>query len=184
MRTKKVINCKAFSFIEVMLSVAVLAVGIVGVIPLLATGMNATNASRDQEIAVLLAQEGVELIRNVRDNNWANGDDSFKSFPSVGSTDCRIDYTYNGGNISCSGASNALNVSSDFYRHGSGTLTKFQRKILIDVTSSQATVTSEVTWASGFPPNHSSGSPVDYKNCNTSSQCAYTTVILSKWGEQ
>lgn len=184
MKAKKVKNYSGFSFIEAMLSMAVLTIGIIGVMPLLLSGMNTTNDSRDQQIAVLLAQEGVELIRNIRDNNWAAGLDSFSYFPSGSKSNCRIDKSYSdGSSILCvDAATKKLYIDANgFYLHSSaGILSKFQRKLIIDMsTAKQATVTSVVAWRGSLP----TANAVDNTNCNTSNQCAYTKLVLSNWGE-
>lgn len=176
-----------FSFMEVILSVAVLSIGIMGVMPLIVSGLRETLDSRDQVIAAMLAQEGAELTQNFRDNNWANGEKAFKKvFPSVDKDNCRVSYDDSDDMIckdSGNGSSKTLNLNGDsFYTHSAGIATKFQRKmeIVYDTgvanTAKQAIITSVVVWSgsSGVFPDQLS-------DCNTTNKCAYNKVVLTIW---
>lgn len=192
---------KGFSIAEVLLAAFVLSIGLVAVLALVNVGLKETAASRDVIIASGLAQEGVELVRNVRDNNFATGlsDASFTAnvrypfqyFPSgSGNSNCRIDKQYNyhapSNNISCIGASSSplfnLNFSNGYYVHSSGTATKFSRKIVINVSgvggssgnpNARATVTSYVWWGSTVPTSTAS--------CTIANECAFSESTLTNW---
>src|SRR3989338_5479549 len=90
-------NKKGFSIIEVIISVFVIAVGLVSIIGLIAGSLRESINSRNQTIAANLVQEGVELVRNVRDNNWASGDPITFHYLDD-SDDCIIDY---GSSLDC-----------------------------------------------------------------------------------
>lgn len=180
---------------EVILSVAVLSIGIMGVMPLLVSGLRETLDSRDQIIAAMLAQEGAELTQNFRDNNWAMRDKSFdNAFPSVNKNNCRASYNDSKSvKMDCkdsgSGSSKTLNLdSNNFYTHLAGTATKFQRKIEVEYydedglssnanNAVKAIITSMVTWSgsgTAFPA---------INDCNTINKCVYNKVILTTWYE-
>lgn len=175
-----------FSFIEVILAVFVVSAGMVGVLGLMSKTLSGSMDSRDQIIAVFLAQEGVELVQNLRDNNWAQeknafGDATDSTFPAANVTDCRIDY--NDGSLFC-GLSYVLNSNGGFYDHDGGTATKFSRRIEVDYSNGGkttadnfVTITSAVTWNNTIPP----AAPTN-ANCNTSAKCAFTTLVLTRWG--
>lgn len=59
-----------FTLMEVLVSVTVLSVGVVGAITLLNSSTSMIANSNNKVIAVNLAQEGIELVRNVRDTNF------------------------------------------------------------------------------------------------------------------
>ena len=61
---------KGFGLIEVTVSVYILAMGLLGLMSLLHQSLKAQGINKNTIIAAQLAQEGVELVRNVRDNNW------------------------------------------------------------------------------------------------------------------
>lgn len=63
---------KGFSIVETIVAIAILAVAIVGPLSLAQRGLNASLYARDQVTAFYLAQEAIEYVRNVRDNNNLN----------------------------------------------------------------------------------------------------------------
>lgn len=163
---KKISVQKGFSIMEVTLSAFILIVGLVATASLMAGSISHSADSRNQIIAAQLAQEGIELINNIRDNNWASGNDAFVSpFPAVG--DCAIDYN---GNIA---TDYKLYYKDDFYAHDdSGSPTRFQRKIIIaDDPDENKRITSMVIWGNSSFPAISS--------CNTANKCTYSEIILS-----
>lgn len=112
---------------------------------------------RDYVIAANLAQEGIEIVRNIRDNNWkaspAKKAFDLPSFPSnaVGGTNYCVAYNGDysaGAPISCTIAASKLykNVN-DFYDHvvGGGT-TKFSRRVNIAGSGDTRAINSTVTW--------------------------------------
>lgn len=178
-------NIKGFSFIEVMLAVFIVTAGLIVSIQLVTQSLSQTIDSRNQIIASELAQEGVELVRNVRDTNWmTSGSTSFNYFPPGNSSNCRIDYSGSSSFV-CS-QSYQLFLNSGYYSHNSsGSATRFYRKIVIAYDSNgwpntaYAKVTSIVTWNSGvtWPAD-----TTNYTDCTASKKCAYTQVTLMRWG--
>ncbi len=74
----------SFTLVEVMVSLFVLFTAIIGGMAAVNRGLDTIQNSKSRLIAANLAQEGIELIRNIRDNNWL---DVFKeiSFLNQGS---------------------------------------------------------------------------------------------------
>ena len=64
---------KAFSLIEVVVVIGIVVVGMLGVSSLMLQNLQAENIDRDNLVASMLAQEGLELVRNQRDLNWLTG---------------------------------------------------------------------------------------------------------------
>jgi prepilin-type N-terminal cleavage/methylation domain-containing protein len=62
-----------FTLVEVMVAIFVFVVGITAVIYLIAKETSFVKTSDDRLTAVYLAQEGIELVRNIREENWING---------------------------------------------------------------------------------------------------------------
>jgi len=132
--------------------------------------------SRDTIIAAGLAQEGVELVKNVRDNNWAQKNEAFDRLNS--DSECKINYDYDMNNPCDSGSAVNLYWKDGFYTHdstGGGEATKFSRKITIDEAAGEngetRIVTSAVTWENG-----------DFSHCSVANKCVYATITLTKWG--
>lgn len=129
---------KGFTIIELVISIFVLSVGVVGVFSAFSMMVILTADTADRLTATYLAQEGMEIVRNIRDNNWLKKDVSWtEGLTTVGAcsdvnTGCRADYT----SPSMSGGYDVylyLNKNNNFYDYDiTGTKTKFRRKILID----------------------------------------------------
>ena len=167
-------NKKSFSIGEVMLSVFILGVTLVTVSQLFVSGLKNFADTRDSIIASMLAQEGIELVRNARDNNWAKGNNSFSGF-SNGT--CVIDIN----NPTCVPVTNVnqkkLRYNNGFYVHGSGGVgTRFRRSIKIGVFGSIMVASVQVLW-------DPSVSFTNNPNCTIAHKCAFSSVVLTKWGE-
>lgn len=179
---------KGFSIGEILLSLFILSFVLVLMTNLLVKSILHSTDSRDRIVASQLAQEGVELVRNVRDNNWANGDGMCSAgFPNNDNNKCVIDRD-DAGSV-CNNTPPVdfydLKIDSEsFFSHNNGTATKFKRKIEIDYNgascnaagTTQVTITSMVVWGEEFPVG-------GINNCNVANKCAYAQSVLTKWGE-
>lgn len=58
-----------FTFIETMIAIAVLLIAIVAPMSLAHQGVQAARLAQDEIVAFYLAQEGIEVVRNMRDEN-------------------------------------------------------------------------------------------------------------------
>jgi len=63
-------NKKGFTLIEVITVLLVVSLGMIGVLSLIVQNIQSQSLNKNTLIAYQLAQEGTELIRQVRDNNW------------------------------------------------------------------------------------------------------------------
>lgn len=184
---------KGFLMAEAILSLFVLATGLTTVLALISSSLKDSFTSRDTIIAVELAQEGVELIRNVRDNRFLNNSaDPFDKF-DASKKHCRIDYTVDvGTSLNCLvglGSDSVYSLSyngSGFYSYGSGTASRFYRYVYVDYNNvaKTATVRSFVYWG-GLATNtfkvsdtSSSGSTM---NCTVVKKCVFTEIALTNW---
>lgn len=61
---------KGFSLAEIVIAITVLTVTVVSVTSLILSSLNVNKQNINQIIAYSLAQEGVEIMRNIRDSNW------------------------------------------------------------------------------------------------------------------
>lgn len=59
-----------FTIIEIIISIFILCVGIIGVYSAFSAVSILTADSADRLVAAYLAQEGIEVVRNIRDSNW------------------------------------------------------------------------------------------------------------------
>ncbi len=72
-------NRKAFTLLEIVVSLGILSLGILGIFSLIPTGVDQTSKNRDQAKAILLAQSKLQEIIGVAANNW----ESFILIPST-----------------------------------------------------------------------------------------------------
>lgn len=68
-------NQKGFSLIEVSLAIAIITIGLITIISLFIVNIRNEIRSKNKLIAVYLANESIEIIRQQRDNNWFSGID-------------------------------------------------------------------------------------------------------------
>jgi hypothetical protein len=55
---------------EVLAAIFVLTIGIGGAFLMVRQSLSAASINKNRLIAAYLAQEGIEMVRNIRDNNW------------------------------------------------------------------------------------------------------------------
>ncbi len=63
-------NNKGFAIMEVLVALFLITSGIIGSYILISSTISSTNYASDRFTANYLAQEGIELVRNIRDTNW------------------------------------------------------------------------------------------------------------------
>lgn len=82
LRKKGVIG---FSIVEIMAVVFIVTIGMVGMLTLIYQSIKVQRLNRHTLIAYQLAQEGVELVRKIRDDNWLGVNNPFSDVLSAGS---------------------------------------------------------------------------------------------------
>jgi len=147
---------KAFTLIETLVAISVLLLSLAGPLSIAAQALQGAYYARDQVTASYLAQEAVEYVRAIRDQNylanpvapWLTGiDDPDTGCVSVG---CTVDFP-NFSHERCSGACAPilLGVASDLYNHEDGAVTPFTRTLtLIPVNAGEVSVQVTVSWHS------------------------------------
>ncbi len=162
---------RGFTLVEMMVAIAILTISIVGPFIVAESSYQAAASSRDQLTASYLAQEAVEYVRSIRDNNylavypahatpsqWLAGLSACMT-PKV----CTVDPTGNAVPTTCTDgtcAGTPLNLSSsDIYNQASQSSTnlptRFVRRVSIctgttcsaAMSQDEAVVTVVVTWA-------------------------------------
>ena len=140
---KKLKNGVGFTLIEIVVAMFLLIVGTVGAFALIQRTIAFTAVSSSQLVASYLSQEGIEIIRNIRDTNYLEGsvwDDGI----GLGA-DYRLDYqSLNFPDVTCG---NYLKHNGNFYVCSSDATGKFQRKITITKPELDKIIVSvEVSW--------------------------------------
>jgi prepilin-type N-terminal cleavage/methylation domain-containing protein len=149
---------KGFTLVETLVAISILMISIVGPFYSIYKAVQATYIARDQLIATELAQEGIEYVRNTRDQAfltnlaapgsvpWTYGLD-----PCIGGIGCTVDAGVDPilGATACSGKCDFLYLSgTGFYNQKKvGTATRFTRTVRVNVISSnEMVVTVTVSW--------------------------------------
>lgn len=162
---------KGFSFVEVLVAFVIASSALTAIIALSVQNISAAQVTRDKFTAANLAQEGIEIVVNLRSNNWL-------AYPQTiganvdGDTGELIHWRDGGGNIAADGVSfitqydsmlltdepdagdqNLVRLGTGRYCHAvlpgcsGGTSTPFSRVISLDTISDhQMKVTSQVSW--------------------------------------
>jgi len=133
---------KGFSLIGIIVSIFIISVGLVGILGLANTSLKGAGLSKARLIASGLAQEGVEVVKNIRKSNleW---DDWYNS---VVNGDYRIQYN-SAALMSFSETPLNLDTTSGLYQYDSGGNTTFYRKItLTKISDHEVKVVVEIKW--------------------------------------
>lgn len=80
---------KGFSLMEILVVLFIVSTTLLGVVSLIIQNIQVQSINKNNLVASSLAQEGIEIVRQVRDINWQNGW-SFNTFLNDGSY--RVDY--------------------------------------------------------------------------------------------
>ena len=123
-----------FTIMEMVISISILAFGIVLVYGAFSLVTLLTYGASARFTAVYLAQEGLEIVRNLRDNNFINGEEwSLGLNTPPCSTGCRADYTTKEYTEFLPDTSQFLGLDSEgFYGYeAGGSPTIFKREITI-----------------------------------------------------
>lgn len=127
---------KGFTMLEAMIAIFILVMGVTGVYSLFFNIITSTTLATDKLIASYLSQEGLEIIRNLRDTNWLNAQDFDNGFNCASPVGCEADFR-TGTDEEIIGlqsyTASFLNLDNDgMYGYTTGTPTKFKRIITID----------------------------------------------------
>jgi len=137
---------EGFTLMEAIVAIFVITAGLVGVLSLVSQTIASSTFSKDKLIASYLAQEGIEIVRNIRDTNWVTNASWTDHLLMV--SDYRLDYQSSDfPDSNCNlGPGNYLMYNGNFYSCQSGDDTKFTRKITITSFGDYINVLVLVEW--------------------------------------
>jgi prepilin-type N-terminal cleavage/methylation domain-containing protein len=168
-----------FSLVETLVAITILLIVIIGPMTISSSAAKSTSFASEQVTAFFLAQEGAELMEKARNDlllehfSGANSDPWADFTRTVNPGPYRQCYTTNGCNLSISATANGAlsspascsgqdsckvhldqengSLRSKFTPGTTGTPTIYSRNIrLQQVSANEVSVTSIVTWRSGF----------------------------------
>ena len=153
-----IMKTKGFTLVETLIAISILVLAVTGAFSAAHSGMTSALYSKDQITAFYLAQEGIEQIRNLRDqnsltsSNWMNGIANPGNPCEIGFT-CYVDALSDTTPlIRCSGTCPNLRMNTNgFYSYDSGTDTRFRREVRITtINGNEVVVESTVFWSKGL----------------------------------
>ena len=138
---------KGFTLLEVIIAIFFVTVGMGGVFTVVQKSFSIMSLSESRLIAANLAQEGIEVVRNIRDTNWIEGE-SWDSGLNVG--DWEVQYNEGDGDLTA-WADLYLHIDNGFYKYLVPAVpdkqTKFKRRVTIsDKTADSMKITVDVIW--------------------------------------
>jgi prepilin-type N-terminal cleavage/methylation domain-containing protein len=144
-------NKKGFTLLEMIIAVTVILIGLIPIMSLMYNSSFGVRLSLSRLQAAYLAQEGLEIVRNIRDSNWIkqnkglniSWDDNLR----VGEQQQPSQASYSDQTLSSYQGINLKLNNDGFYNYNSGTDTKFKRKITISESNDDTLqVSVEVSW--------------------------------------
>lgn len=136
---------KSFTLIEVLLAIFISTLGISGGLSLLSSQMNLNRYIENASIAAFLAEEGIEIVRNIRETNWINHQDWDENINLNNATTTLFDYTST--SIPDTNFSSCEKLWFDgFYNCSSGRETPFKREIFILKSGDEMIIRVTVSW--------------------------------------
>ena len=144
-------NKKAFSIIEILIAIFIITTGIVGAMNLINRSISSVVVSKSELIATNLAQEGMEIVRGIRDTNWLKQREEPSRLWDYGlvAGDWRVQY--NSQALISLGTNPVLNfnTSTGYYLYdATKPATLFRRKITItNISAYEIKVVCEVSWS-------------------------------------
>src|SRR3989344_2872892 len=113
---------RGFTLIEAMVALVLFTIAMGPVFILATSSINAASRIERNLIAANLAQDGIEVVRNIRDTNWLSGS-AFDNNLSTGTWRVQWD-TVNGGLMTV-GSNPVLRKNNGVYNYSTGTNTLF-----------------------------------------------------------
>lgn len=146
-------SLSGFSLLEVMTVLFIVSIGMIGTLALIIQNIQTEKINQGDLIACQLAQEGIELVREVRDNNWRAG---VGWLTTLDDGDYRMDYSMDTPRAITTTDEGLLYLNNGFYNHEAAdegdhsTETKFYRVLNLQNSTTETDieqVKSTVSWS-------------------------------------
>lgn len=135
-----------FTLIEGLLAFFILTLGVLGSYAVVSRNLSVAVGIKNELIAVQIAEEGTEVVRNIRDNDWHAGSVFGASIPD-GTWRVQWNSTTL---LAVASTPLKLDSASGLYSYDSGTDTLFSRAVTISTPAGEGAirriVTINVTW--------------------------------------
>lgn len=133
---------KGTTLVEALVAILILSIGIIPCLEIILLANGFSSSIKNNLIAANLSQEGVEVVRAIRDNNW---------FSNLAFNNGLADGTYrvdwNSNSPLPENGNPPLKLSSiGLYNYSSGADTNFRRRLTIVNATNELIINAEVTW--------------------------------------
>lgn len=134
---------EGFTLIESMIAIGLIVTGVVGILTLINRSLGFSGLAYDRLVAANLAQEGVEVVRNIRDTNW------IKQRPwnnGLGMGTYQVDYSSQALQ-SYTNQPLLIDGETGLFNYAAGNTTSYFRKVeLTPISSDEIQVQITVSW--------------------------------------
>lgn len=150
---------RGFTLVETLVAISILMVAVASPLTITQKGLASAIYAKDQIIASYLAQDAIEYLRNISDNNVASGasSDWLLGIANNCASSCKIDTRGGSNPISpCSGETCRLlyDDSNHIYSYQSGTNSEFTRSVTVTEGpgTNEALIKVKISWSSKNKP--------------------------------
>ena len=127
-------NTTGFTLVEVLVTLFILSVALSGALAVISSQISAITLATNNLIAGNLAQEAMELVRNLRDSDWHAGRAFGPTSSSLPAGAYRIQWDST--SLMSLVVTPLLRDTNGFYNYTNGTQTNFYRSVTISYPSS------------------------------------------------
>ena len=136
-----------FTLMEGLVAIFLITLGVVGAMSVVNQTTTFTQVTSSRLIGAYLAQEGIEIVRNIRDTNFLKihkgvGGINWDAGLTGCAASCEADYN----DPALISADRYLQIDGGFYNYDSGENTLFKRKIIIQPDTDILKVQVLVSW--------------------------------------
>ena len=133
---------------EILIVVAITAVSLAGIFALGGMIFRSEKISFNEFIASNLAQEGIEIVRSIRDSNWIAKENWYSGIYPDCAGGCRVQY--NSYQVLPLADTFLLQDNLGRFQYSSGNPSIFKREITVQkISDDELDITSEVSWGQG-----------------------------------
>ena len=141
-------NNKGFTLLEVIAAIFLMTIGVIGIFSLVSQTIVSSQIASSRLVASYLAQEGIEIVKNIRDTNFLKIRKEIEGINwDTGLTGCATGCEADYDDSELVSADRFLKIDGGYYKYsGFGTETPFKRKITITPDTDILKVLVEVSW--------------------------------------
>ena len=155
---------KGFTLIETLFAILIFSTALVSLMTIAGKGISATNTAREQVVAHYLAQEGLEVARNVRDTNFLATTAWDAGFSSCTTTvPCKVVY---GSGLQTPTLA-ALGTPCNGVQAGSGCIVGTSNNSFVDFNGSNPSAYTRIVTAVPVTPTPPQTDPDEYMVSST-----------------